>query len=241
MIAAAAEVPPAPTPYGPPPPWEDAVRLGNTAIARTLIDPESARIEWPYTLIGGTLTLRKKPPQNGWYTCGYVNAKNRLGGYVGREIFLIMFQGGEPLVVEVGGRGGFGLPEATCADLAKKGWLKPSGLEALGAINPGALLPTPQAAQQAFQTLADAGAQQPGGMGIALLETPAGAVIMAVTPGSPAERAGLKIGQVIESLGGISVKGMPLAALTAIMKGQPKNVELKITGVGPVTVIRNAR
>lgn len=230
-----------PTAYGSPPAWEDAVRLGNAAIARTLIDPESARIEWPYTLIGGTLTLRKRQPEHGWYTCGYVNAKNRLGGYVGREPFLVMFQGGQPSIVEVGGRGGGGVAEATCADLAKKGWLRSSGLEALGAMNPGTIPPTPQATQQAYQVLANAGAQQEGGIGIALMETPAGAVIMAVAANSPAERAGLKVGQVIESIGSVSAQGMPLTALSAIMKNQPDIVVLNVTGIGVVKVARKTK
>lgn len=231
----------APGTYGAPPAWEDAVRLGNIAVQNTLIDPDSARIEWPYTLIGGTLTFPRKSPQSGWYTCGFVNAKNRFGGYVGREFFLILFQGGRPTAVEVGGRGGSGIAEATCADLAKKGWLRPSGLESLGAMNPSAIPPTPHATEQAFQGLADAGAQQQGGMGVALLTTPAGAVIMAVAAGSPAEKAGLKVGQIIESLGGVDLKGMPMSALTAIMKNQPQRIELKIAGVGKVMVTRSVK
>lgn len=227
------------TPYGPHPSWEDAVRLGNSAIQKSLIDPESARIEWPFTLIGGTLTLPNKPPASGWYTCGWVNAKNRMGGYVGRSRFLIMFQQGQPTIVEVGGHGGGGLAESVCVDLASKGWLRSSGLEALGAMAPSQIAPSSEATRQAYQTLADAGAQQRGGMGLALLSTPAGAVIMAIAPGSPAERAGLKVGQVIESVGGVSAKGMPLEALSAIISNLPDEVELKIAGLGPIKVLRH--
>lgn len=230
-----------PAAYGAPPPWEEAVREGNSAIQRKLVDPESARVEWPYTLIGGTLTLPGQQPQNGWYTCGFVNAKNRLGGYGGREVFLIMFQAGKPTIVEIGGRGGNGSADEMCADLAEKGALKSSGLESLGAMNPSALPPPTQAVDQAYQTVANASAQQPGGIGVSLTATPVGAVIMAVGSNSPAEKAGLKVGQIIESVEGINIKGMPLEALKAIMKNQPDRVALKVTGGGTVLVERNPK
>jgi hypothetical protein len=219
-----------PPPYGPLPAWEIAVPRGNAAIQKQLVDPQSAQIEWPYTLIGGTLTIPRQAPRSGWYTCGWVNAKNRMGGYAGRRQFLIMFYEGQPSHVEIGGTA-----DETCRDIASKGWLRSSGLEALGAMQPG-IQPEPQSFGQTNQAVADA-AFKTGGAGISLLPTPAGAVVMAVTRGSPAERAGLKVGQVAETIEGINLKGMPMAALAAVLQGAPKTFELFITGIGRVKVL----
>lgn len=46
------------------------------AIREELMDPESARFEWPFFF---------SAQSNGWATCGYVNSKNSMGGYVGKN------------------------------------------------------------------------------------------------------------------------------------------------------------
>lgn len=57
--------------YGPlPNNWQELV---SVCISRKLIDPESARFSWH----------EAQPRSNGWYGGVWVNAKNRLGGYVG--------------------------------------------------------------------------------------------------------------------------------------------------------------
>jgi len=55
------------------------------AISAELIDPDSAHFEWPYDF-----TRR----ENGWVTCGYVNSRNRMGGYAGKAAVLVVFSPG---------------------------------------------------------------------------------------------------------------------------------------------------
>nr|WP_315467126.1 hypothetical protein [uncultured Undibacterium sp.] len=53
----------------------------KNAVREILNDPESARFE-------GLFSNRKTGA-----VCGYVNAKNRMGGYVGRQLFIVSSNG----------------------------------------------------------------------------------------------------------------------------------------------------
>lgn len=53
-----------------------------------LIDPQSAMIEMPYDFIYGTWRQPFGGSYTGFITCGTVNAKNRMGGYVGAAPFV---------------------------------------------------------------------------------------------------------------------------------------------------------
>ena len=77
-----------------------------------------------------------------------------------------------------------------------------------------------------------------GDVGILAPVSPGGLFIMAVVPSSPASVAGLKPGQFIEGVNGISLMGLPQNAATAILKGLPKNFSFKVTGVGDVEIKR---
>ena len=61
----------------------EAVQSG---IRETLIDPDSARFSG---LIGGW----SDDPELAFYVCGWVNSKNRFGGYAGRQAFLATLSG----------------------------------------------------------------------------------------------------------------------------------------------------
>jgi len=77
-----------------------------------------------------------------------------------------------------------------------------------------------------------------GDIGILAPVSPAGLFIVAVAPSSPASVAGLKPGEFIESVNGISLIGLPQNAATAILKGLPKTFSFKVTGVGDVLIKR---
>lgn len=69
--------------FGPlPENWQERV---VACISKSLIDPESARYGW------GDAQSRS----NGWYGGVMVNAKNRLGGYVGNTLFEWLIENGE--------------------------------------------------------------------------------------------------------------------------------------------------
>lgn len=69
---------------------EEQIASLKTVITRQLIDPVSAQFT--------DFRARKVLSNNGtgYQVCGYVNSKNRLGGYVGKRPFLGAFSPGTP-------------------------------------------------------------------------------------------------------------------------------------------------
>lgn len=63
-------------------------RVAEEAVRSQLIDPDSARIEWPYGFLSGSWKPAFQKRIEGYWTCGLVNAKNRMGGYTGRTSFV---------------------------------------------------------------------------------------------------------------------------------------------------------
>jgi hypothetical protein len=239
MLLIAADKAPAPDP-GPDPTWERAVPLAEAAIKNGLIDPSSAQIEWPYNFTSGTLKGLLGKKRAGWITCGWVNAKNRMGGYTGKVWFLVMINAGVVTEAEIGTTDGVDVASATCPNLVKQGFLKP----APAAVPAPVPRSTPPLSAEAYTAAATASAQAAaarGGVGISFLPTPYGAMLSAVAPGSPAETANLKPGEVIESINGISIKGFDSATIVKILAGTSGDVVFGVVGVGPVTVRRPAK
>lgn len=100
---------PAPTPSTPSPSKAKANygqmrQIAENYIRGRLVDPKSALFEWPNGF---------KDNNQAYVTCGYVNARNRMGGFTGRTAFIIslkdmaviyydMDEGGKMGVVELG-------------------------------------------------------------------------------------------------------------------------------------------
>lgn len=69
----------------------DAFRENASVVVRSLlIDPASARIDWPYDFIYGDWKPFLSSAITGYFTCGVVNAKNRMGGYTGSSYFVVV-------------------------------------------------------------------------------------------------------------------------------------------------------
>jgi hypothetical protein len=231
-IALAAATPPAPVDPGPAPSWDQAVAMGNQEILTSLIDPESARVSWPYRFFGGFVKPMFAKRQVGWITCGMVNAKNRMGGYVGAKPFLIVIRDGKVASLDMDFAA-----EVSCQDFAKRGFLTASGAPTEPAAVDAANTVTPQAIEQASATIAETALKQ-GGIGISYVPSPAGIVLLAVAPGSPASAAGLHAGQVIERANGVDLRGMQQVAVIAVLKGLPKILRFAVVGAGEVVVNR---
>lgn len=69
------------------PSLEDFKALVEPAVRERLMDPESARFDWPYLF---------HTASNGLVTCGYVNSKNRMGGYAGKSFVIVVYNKGSP-------------------------------------------------------------------------------------------------------------------------------------------------
>jgi len=185
LIASPAEAKKAPEPpyqYGPAPDWARYKELAEEAIRAKLLDPESARFEWPSGYKADGFKTSIAPKKRGYVSCGHVNARNGFGGYVGRRQFAVIID--NDAVID--------------AVVEQSEWSTiPDACKRLG---------LPPAAQM---TSASTGAgTRPSGFGFAITKSVDGARVATVDPGSPAEAAGLKPGVTIVQLNGVTLTGL---------------------------------
>ncbi len=95
-------------------------RVAEQAVVSRLIDPESARIEFPYGFMSGTWKPLFQKRIEGYWTCGRVNAKNRMGGYTGSTSFVVVLSPSAAIeYVELGTGKDFDLLSGQCANSVK--------------------------------------------------------------------------------------------------------------------------
>ncbi|KKC23951.1 hypothetical protein WP12_22020 [Sphingomonas sp. SRS2] len=83
--------------------WSAMKKVVEDHIRSHLIDPGSADFRWPYGFVFTTY----KPTifsakVTGWFICGAVNAKNRMGGYAGETPFVVIQDNDEILFSDMG-------------------------------------------------------------------------------------------------------------------------------------------
>jgi hypothetical protein len=222
-IALASAIPAvaAPTPdYGPAPSVEDAHATVEVALKAKMIDPTSTRIRWPYAFTAGFTNYLFGQPNYGWWTCGRIDSKGRDGNYVGEVWFTVLMKDGQILSLDRGNTLEVTHASAHCEDAVRTGQLKPRP-ELVYAANAPAP-PAPPA----------------NGLGIGFLPTAQGAVIKLVMAGSPAERAGLKVGQVIEAVNGTPIKGLATPEMIKAVRAETPAVFLSLAGGRDIKVTR---
>lgn len=165
-----------------------------------LLDPESARFEWPNGFKQGSYKPLFDRRQWGYVTCGIVNARNKLGGYAGRHQFVAVMHFDSLVFYQLDDRAG-GAVQAQC--------------DALGTF-PHA----PTGEEQASES----------GFGFALSVVPDGAYIASTLAGGPAAGAGLKPGMVIAQINGVSLKGMELDLINRLLDATDGPTTLTIVG-----------
>lgn len=103
----------------PQPAWGKFRQTAEREVRSRLIDPSSAQFEWPFGFIYGTWKPFLGRRVEGYWTCGRVNARNRMGGYVGSTAFVVVM-GDEKSVtfVDVGSGKDFDITEAQCSKSA---------------------------------------------------------------------------------------------------------------------------
>lgn len=102
------------------PDWDLFRRNGEQALRSRLIDPDSARIEWPRGFLYGTWKPLLSKRIEGYWTCGLVNARNRMGGYTGSTAFVVvMDQSGGTLYADMGSGRDYDIVSAQCGNSAK--------------------------------------------------------------------------------------------------------------------------
>jgi PDZ domain len=183
----------APINFGAQPTFADAVSLSEAYARERLVDPESARFEWPYNFIAGSLKSTFGKRRNGYWTCGWLNARNRMGGYSGRVFLFVMVKDGAVIDYDLDPGDGISTAGATCASAIKNNQLPIAPI--LGV--PANLTPN---------------RGEPFGIQLAFI--PTGAVIVTVASGSLASRIGLKIGDQITSINGVPLAGVSPTEMT---------------------------
>lgn len=91
--AHAAKAPPPPEPATPPD-WSAVRQQVEARLLSQLVDPDSAKIAWPYGFRWGGYKPLLQKRVYGYVTCGTVNSKNRMGGYVGDSPFIVVYLDG---------------------------------------------------------------------------------------------------------------------------------------------------
>ena len=192
--------------YGPPPSWANYRALAEAELRERLVDPDSAKITW----VGGFYKGFVKPfvsgRHDGYVACGRVNSRNRMGGYVGAQAFLVVIDYDRVLDLEIA-HSATDQITGICVGAIHQGLFPPLTSDEDGtapvsvtATSNSPASPPPDAVLKSAAT------------GLTLRAMPEGAYVSGVEPGSAAAPAGLKPGMVIATVNGIALAGMGEAA-----------------------------
>lgn len=98
------------------PVWSKFRETAESQVRSRLVDPASAQFEWPFGFTYGTWKPLFGKRIEGYWTCGQVNAKNRMGGYTGATAFVVVMDNERATkYVEVGSGREFDLLASQCA------------------------------------------------------------------------------------------------------------------------------
>ena len=185
--------------YGPAPDWDRFKELAETAISAMLVDPYSAKFVWNhgYRKDGFTPFLSKR--KYGYTTCGYVNAKNRMGGYTGATTFTVVIDHDQVIYAEVGKPGHRDLLAAACAKAVAENKFPPVSSMRTAAAN-SALL------------------------GMSFASASGGIEVTAIEKGSAAEASGFRTGMVLSHLNGIALKSLPHGTIVQLLEAATERV-----------------
>ena len=97
------------------PKWEVMRRNAESALRARLIDPDSGRFEWPHGFLYGAWQPPFQKRIDGYWTCGRVNARNRMGGYTGATSFVaVVDANGSVKFVDMGSGKDFDILSSQC-------------------------------------------------------------------------------------------------------------------------------
>lgn len=112
--------------------------VAEAAVRRKLVDPSSAQFEWPYLFARGSWKPFLGKRVSGYFTCGLVNARNRMGGYSGAATFVAVIdpRTSLPLYVAVSDSRDYDFTAAQCGKSAKALPLAPPETAASTSLRP---------------------------------------------------------------------------------------------------------
>lgn len=200
-----------PVEYGPVPTWDRFRELAEQTIRARLVDPDSAKFSWIWGFQQGFYKPMLLKRVHGYYGCGFVNARNRMGGYTGNRYFIVVIDN----------------------DMVRFAELADNDYSMIGDQCVKAKLPplTQQQQQQGLRT------PKPT-YGIAFFMAPEGIKVDRVFPGSPSELAGIKSGMVIARINGLELKGLSQSTAEQILAGLTGNAVMELASGAVITVKR---
>jgi hypothetical protein len=72
------------------PDWDKIKISVEQSLRSTLVDPDSGKFEWTHGFVLGQWRPAFREPIEGYWTCGRVNARNRMGGFTGFGSFVVV-------------------------------------------------------------------------------------------------------------------------------------------------------
>lgn len=224
FISVAARSPDLPVDPGPPPPSLTAYkRAAEASVAADFFDPESAKFRWDRGIVGGFFKPFLEPKQIGWWTCGLVNGRNRMGGMVDFRRFVVVVRNEQVVYSAASDGKDFDFLTESCNQAIAKRIIPPAANE-LSATGLSSSVVPGQPTKPVF--------------GIVYTAVPDGAYVATVPDGYPAAKAGLVAGMVIAKINGISLKGMGYATMVTVFDAASDEVTFDIIGRGPIKVTR---
>lgn len=208
---------PAVDPGPPPASVEEFKRISESAILNGFFDPGSAQITWDRGITGGYWKppLSKKVP--GWFTCGLINAKNRMGGYVGARRFVVVQYAGQVVFSSVSDGSNFDFTQIGCDKAINQGVIPVAGASRI--VENSVPKDTPVIGVQ-YSPVAD------------------GSYVVGVYPGGPADEAGLVKGMVISHVNGIAIAGFDQPTVGKMILSTKGKVTLTVIGKGDVELTK---
>lgn len=206
--------------YGPAPDWERFKELAEREIRIRLVDPDSAKFIWHLGYYKGRWKPFLEPSVYGYVACGYVNGRNRMGGYAGSSNFAIVIRNDQVVWAGIGKPSGQDMLSQVCLHFSTHGVFPPAST---------------MASTQAPR-LAEVRPESP--FGFTVSPVPDGAYVATVLPTSVAEKAGLKPGMVISHLNGVGLKGLDAATLQKLIEAVSGQAELTLIGGTPMRIAR---
>ncbi len=111
------------------------------AIRARLIDPSSAQFTWTNGFLYGTWKPPLQKRVEGYWSCGLVNARNRMGGFAGRSSFVVVMPNENTVsFADIGTGQDFDILAMQCAKSAKL--LPPVPAEMMAETAPTSALPS---------------------------------------------------------------------------------------------------
>jgi len=206
--ALARKAPESPIEYGPPPTIERFQELAEQAVRARLVDPDSAKFSWLWGFNQGYYKPLLLKRVHGYYGCGLVNARNRMGGYTGNTYFIVVIDHDMVLFAELA-QNTYSLIGEHCVK---------AKLPLLASFT------TPPPARPIF--------------GVKFQIVSEGIYVLEVFAASPAEQGGVKPGMVITAVNGIALKGMTMTSAQQLLSNITGSADLELVGGQHLKVTR---